>query len=326
MLKGRHDGRETMPLNALDKELLGNPLEFLKKNAVTPPDGFVDDLTSRDDVKVDDINRKYHSADNPKYQIGYGHLHRVNDKWTGGSQTLKAQKPESIYIDVKYKNQIDAAKADEYVQFYWLPWDQGGGVVKISLIVPPASSGKSEWDDPDLFFTAALSGCSIFVRGSRKHPTVYHAGIGGTAPGGPGEHWRKLYKAIIPEGEQVKEKFDKRHEVNTLDYVNKHNRPLKDVTDYKKYLQEQQKDEVQAKVIHSWGCVFGIRDDNRDWSFYYQQNVCVTYQKMRKTTFWKKLVKDNTPPRTINYPMQVKQFYPGSDHVHVSRFRKVPLT
>ncbi len=314
-----------MPLNAIDKEFLANKLEFLKKNAVTPPDGMVEKLTHRDDVTVDGNARKYNSAANPNYQIGYGHLQRVNNEWTGGSKILKLQKPESIYIDVKYKHEIDASKADEYVQFYWLPWDQRGGIVKISLIVPPPRPGQSGLADPDLFFTAALSGCSIFVRGSRKHPTVYHAGIGGTAPGGPGEHWRKLYKAIIPEEERTEKQFRKRHEVNTLDYVDKSGRPQKDVTDYNKFLKMNQK-EAKAKIVHSWGCVFGIRDDNKDWSFYYQQNVCVTYQKMRKTKWLKRWVPDNSPVRTINYPMLVKQFYPGTDHVQMVPFKEIPLT
>jgi hypothetical protein len=310
-----------MPLNDLDRELLRDKLEFLKKNAVTPPDGVVSKETNRNDVLVDGIARKYTSVANPDYQIGYGHLHRVNDDWA--DRTMKLIKPESVYIDVKYRNEIDVSQEDEYVKFYWLPWDQRGGVVKISLIVPPPRPGKRALPDPDLFFTAALSGCSIFVRGSRKHPTVYHAGITGAAPGDPGDHWRKLYKEIVPEEDR---KVENIHEVNTLNYVDKKNRPLKDVADYKKFLTKQQKNEVEAKIVHSWGCVFGIRDDNMDWSFYYQQNVCVTYQKMRRTSFWNRLVKDNTPPRTINYPMRVNQFYPGSDHVHVTPFKKVPLS
>jgi hypothetical protein len=314
---------KNMPLNDLDRELMRATLPFLQKYAITPPDGLVDDLANRDDVTVDGQARKYNSAANPNFQIGYGHLHRVNNDWVGGSQNLKLQKPESIYIDVKYRHEINDSEADEYVKFYWLPWDQRGGIVKISLIVPPPRPGQKAWPDPDLFFTAALSGCSIFVRGSRKHPTVYHAGIGGTSPGGPGEHWRKLYKAIIPDEEGTEEEFSKRSEVNTLDYVQKTGRPQKDVTDYGKFLKKKQK-EVKAKIVHSWGCVFGIRDENQNWSFYYQLNVCVTYQKMKKKFF--RRVPDNTPPRTINYPMLLKKFYPGENHVELEPFKKIILT
>jgi hypothetical protein len=312
-----------MPLNALDLELQANPLTTLQKYAITPPDGGVQDLTRRDDVTIDGKSRKYSSAANPNYQIGYGHLHRVDDSWATGSQTLKLHKPESVYLDVKYKNEINELEADEYLKFYWLPWDPRGGVVKISLIVPPPRTGRSPWPDPDLFFTAALSGCSIFVRGSRKHPTIYHAGIDGSAPGAPGDHWRALYKAIIPDDEATDENFAERHEVNTLNYVHKPNRPLKDVTDYNKFLQKQQK-EVQAKIVHSWGCVFGLRDANRDWTFYYQENIYVTYQKRKKGRFygWKD---DNSAPHSTNYPMTVRQFYPGTDHVEIANFRKIAI-
>src|SRR5687768_14128981 len=48
----------------------------------------------------------------------------------------------------------------------WLPW--------LSHSIVGLTLGAS----PDIFVTAAINGCSVFVTGAPNAPTVYHAGIG----------------------------------------------------------------------------------------------------------------------------------------------------
>ncbi len=52
------------------------------------------------------------------------------------------------------------------INVQWLPW------LTHSIIGTTLSAS------PDIFFTAAINGCSVFVTGEPNKPTVYHAGIG----------------------------------------------------------------------------------------------------------------------------------------------------
>jgi hypothetical protein len=55
-----------------------------------------------------------------------------------------------------------------YLHAYYLPWSPGWAV-KYNI---PANAR-----DKAFFLTAALSGCSVFVRGPATNPTVYHCGL-----------------------------------------------------------------------------------------------------------------------------------------------------
>ena len=59
---------------------------------------------------------------------------------------------------------------------YFLPWDDRGAVVRMTI--PNKRTSLSEKQHPKLFFTACLSGCSVFFSGDQENPTIYHAGTG----------------------------------------------------------------------------------------------------------------------------------------------------
>ena len=61
---------------------------------------------------------------------------------------------------------------------FFLPW-QANRVTKIKLSTPDDVGG-----DVRIFFTAALTGCSVFVEGDPKNPTVYHANAKADMPDG----------------------------------------------------------------------------------------------------------------------------------------------
>ena len=57
-----------------------------------------------------------------------------------------------------------------YRPIWFLPWADLN-IIRLTIPVKGTSN-----PDPDIFFTAAINGCSVFVQGSARHPTVYHAG------------------------------------------------------------------------------------------------------------------------------------------------------
>src|SRR5215212_1005845 len=71
-----------------------------------------------------------------------------------------------VQLQPGYEEGLEAA--------YWLPWEEDQ-IVRTALRPSLKASGPLEGVDPDYFFTAPLTGCSVFVEGPRDQPTVYHA-------------------------------------------------------------------------------------------------------------------------------------------------------
>lgn len=70
--------------------------------------------------------------------------------------------------------QATSAPTQGYVPAYFLPWADD---FAIRLTIPPIGqrTGKSR-SDPGIFFTAAISGCSVIFQGTPDNPTIYHCG------------------------------------------------------------------------------------------------------------------------------------------------------
>ncbi len=170
--------------------------------------------------------------------------------------------------------------------------------------------------DPDLFFTAAINGCSVFVTGDPKAPRVYH---GGTQmeyrdPMDAVHKWRGLFREIEPQSYYSGDfgEVNKTHYVRSgLSSKPKEMRLIttkdpttgKDVTRseflhdyktatssaYKKYLKQLytspsgQRNIVVQRIL-PFGCVFGTRAANGNWSFYLQENVKITYTLVKETS------------------------------------------
>lgn len=80
-------------------------------------------------------------------------------------------------VDVEFRD--TAARRERDFSAYFLPW-VADEVVKIKLSDPRAAAD----DDVKIFFTAAVDGCSVFVEGDPRNPTVYHANAMSHNPGG----------------------------------------------------------------------------------------------------------------------------------------------
>jgi hypothetical protein len=317
-----------MSLTKLERRLRDHPLDFLKEYSVSPCDGYYSHLANRGNVNVSGTDFEHRVTAKTANKIGYGKLTKLTrtpEKTNYNNRIMQQhlQKPGAVFLDVKLEHEL-TQNPSEYLPFYWLPWRSGsGGIIETSLIVPPARKGQKAPPDPSLFFTAALSGCSVFVRGSRQHPTVYHAGAAGKPPGKPGEAWRKLLGEVSPPKEYKDKHFS---EVNTTDYMHlpKKGRIHQDVIDYGEYLEKNQKEQITVEHINTWGCVFGIRKDD-NWTFYFQQNVGIDYWVMRRTKYLKRHVKAETTMRTVHRPMYVTKFYPGRCHVHINDFTRIGI-
>jgi hypothetical protein len=188
---------------------------------------------------------------------------------------------------------------------YYLPW-AGNQTFRITL--KPGAVGGA---DPDIFFTSALNGCSVFVEGTAQVPTVYHlndaASAGGEAPIGSDlptntAFWNPLKnnmearfqgatspKAVLhtPGGQAVQGA----KVVHALDYM--------DVTQHYYQglmlgsIQKLNKEELLAttqkpgelvsdvayrgNIYQPYGTVFGWKQHNA-WRFFFQKRGFIAYQ------------------------------------------------
>ncbi len=174
------------------------------------------------------------------------------------------------------------------IDIFFLPW-KSARVVSMDL---PAGQG------PDLFFTAAINGCSVFVEGAPQHPTVYHAGINPPWPSmantlpKPARMakakkdaalvWRELFWSMSPLVQRPS--LQGFGEVNKADYVfdgtivkPDNIKTTRKAQQVKILLQRQASwRDATLDSLSPWGCVFGVRKNN-NWTFFLQQNLTVVY-------------------------------------------------
>lgn len=139
---------------------------------------------------------------------------------------------------------------DSKAAAYWLPWTSAGGIIQ--LAIPPQGSPGQD-PDPDLFFTAAINGCSVFFEGPASNPTVFHAG-GTTGQGtmaAGAKFWRDLITRMRGGGHL--------EEVNKTDYVKQDgiSRGISSTTqaarDYEAWLENNKSDSLEIKDVGPWG-------------------------------------------------------------------------
>ena len=206
--------------------------------------------------------------------------------------------------------------------------------------------------NPAVFFTAALSGCSIFVYGDPKKPSVYHAGSQNSVEQqlGPknwqrlGETsesvWRHLFKGAYhtnvrqldnklsilvrdPHGHKDQHPLG---EVNKSHYVSERKQDgsfLKDkrggksttrAGQFEQWLQNEYQKTYTEIEVHPWGSVFGLRY-NSNWSFYLQRNATVAYKELTKKGPFLRRRLVAGPLRVNNVVLGVQKFYPGQGNV-----------
>jgi hypothetical protein len=184
------------------------------------------------------------------------------------------------YTDVtpEFEQRVDAATR---LPVWYLPWDPDH---LVRLTIPRYRDqntrdfgGGVEVDpyNPHLFFTAGLSGCSVFAYGDPRSPTVVHAGTKQGTPYGDESalFWRELL---------LVERFQRLHhqgvarEVNVDDYME--STPA--LKNFRAWLKRLNSDFIVERTI-PFGSVFGVRYGSL-WSFYLQENAVVKRFKLQK--------------------------------------------
>jgi hypothetical protein len=231
----------------------------------------------------------------------------------------------SLSFDVKFAEELTtAASRVGRAPIWWLPWNGEGSLVKLKIEPSVASpmlnlgAGVANEANPNLFFTAAINGCSIFAYGDLDGPTVYHAGLTGDVMANLGtsaerlgvetseEAWGALLNKVTFSGTQITPSGGARKqdtkanfsEVNRGDYVAERKgkgfymardfvsgdktKTTKRARDFQAWLEAHPPGaQLRAYSLSPWGCVFGIRTGNA-WEMWLQRNATVVHAAAKR--------------------------------------------
>lgn len=331
-----------MAKSDLDLALERDPLEFMKTHSVLPQDytghnpGIFNKPNSdtRGGAQVDETL----TVDARKRQIAYSKLALVTDPH---SRQVQANTYKLFF---ETGENVGAAASD-HIACWFLPW-ASNHLTRIQLPPKiPARAGKKAPLDPDLFFTAAISGCSVMVAGDPKTPIVTHGGTTAARSnladpnaflaGNSRLHWQKLFADDLAKRNIVAPI----HGVHKGDYINTAlSGTTPEAANYEKFLKDSNSTSMRVEQVMPQGCVFGVRDGQGSWSFYLQKTVTFTFTRLRKkrkglfgSKYVPAMVKSQVgvaqgqeapmieDTRTASVTIEVVQFYPGNGKASVSQ-------
>jgi len=144
--------------------------------------------------------------------------------------------------------------------------------------------------NPGLFFTAALSGCSVIVVGDPRNPSVYHGGSGNPVGGELQGHEKTEAFWLRKAGRHGEIANKPLGSIGKTDYISEligGARTDADRMDKQTTLSIQLKQNLVASgalaevSLLPWGYVFGLRKDDGTWVFYLVKCVSLSYYKWR---------------------------------------------
>ncbi|WP_295851030.1 hypothetical protein [uncultured Xylophilus sp.] len=266
--------------NADNELLLARPMDFFKRYAVSPPD----DAGSRTVpvpgrlatlVANQTLTKSLELWSDPNHTVLPPSVERIDYQQVIGGKvvwadvtTVERDKPGAKTF------KITMEEADGLVPIYYLPWCSGK---LMEMRLPDVGADMDNIaEHPRLFFTAALSGCSVFVDGHPARPRIVHAGINGALKTDAVAFWRDMLNGIsVKTGRPID---DHLREANKLEYMNT---PW--AMGFKQFLQADHRDTMEIREVKEWASVFGIRF-GRLWSFYLQRNAtATTYRLVKKS-------------------------------------------
>jgi hypothetical protein len=190
-------------------------------------------------------------------------------------------RPNCLTFNVSAKQE-----SPDWVPVWFLPWTNMGVV---SMQIENVGRNYYDPDDPQnpgIFFTAAINGCSVFARGNPKEPTVYHAGIDNKFSKDLDvmKFWRdRAAEMATLEGSSGKGFAT--GEVNKSHYINDPSLGMfktKDSIAFENWLTDENKNpSLTIQSVNASGCVFGIRY-GATWAFYLQESAQVQVLKFVK--------------------------------------------
>lgn len=312
--------------NEFNQLLRERPLDLFRRHAVSPPGMAPGQTTTSLHTIWRDAQNKVLTEGGVDDTIGNLRVTSGGIKYINLKQSTDPVKRGSLTFSYSDGPQDDA------VPVHFLPW-RSQHLYEMHL--PEVGADIDNIDaNPRIFFTAALSGCSVFVDGNPARPRIVHAGIDGALKTDTAKFWRKqLHTLAKQRGQLVEENLQEINRNNYTDTV--------DVIAYKRWLQARHSDRFSVKEVKEWASVFGIRF-GRLWSFYLQRNATITTMRfVKKSDVTKRFVNDSRTDfldrngvnlnRTVtkrrfrsdkkvyvatevhNRPMDIKPFYPQGD-------------
>ncbi|HZL26495.1 MAG TPA: hypothetical protein VFC39_08195 [Acidobacteriaceae bacterium] len=283
----------------LNTKFTDDPLGFMKKYSVSPPDAIAHDLgrlrTTMANTTGNDFDLTRMPTARKVAYLNFEKTPRGAVAAMGG-----AKGASSITVDGTYSVRANA------IQSYFLPWNAGSGIIKLGI---PALGTSPATDHVRYFFTASVNGCSIFIKGTPQAPQIYHAGgqTGhGNDPLAATNFWRDLmtrYTVAPIAGE-----------VNKIDYISDPTTTsgfTPHVDAFRTWVTGNAANDFTIERIDPWGCVMGLRDLAGNWGFYLQENATIVHCKFSKAHWYslKKSVKGTSYASAR--PMLFRKFFPG---------------
>lgn len=303
------------------KEFFSSPLKFMKKYAISPPSNVEGDQGA-DVVRLDtsgfvpNVNTLNSQPTSIRYarmksdrKVAYIEFYK--DKKMGGRSGTEQEGIDAIRFDSSYDD------SNGGTPIYFLPWDPSSAIVRLRIPQKGASA-----PDPDIFFTATINGCSVFIQGNPDSPTLYHAG-GNTGQSDHNEaakFWRHALRSHISNNAAARARGTLAKEINKTDYVKTPGSSGNSTTGRAQYYEDTLKAKLDkagkftVTMVNPWGCVMGIRTGN-NWTFYLQENATVVTNVVTKT---------GAVTQYFARPMHIRQIYPGGGAVADMKM-KIPV-
>src|SRR6185312_11910524 len=282
-----------------------DPVAFMRRYAVMPPDNIDSDIgdEAQDMATFAAVGKDYLYS-NMDEKVGWLNF-RKKPKHGALNLSFVHAAEGTVIVDGTYAPRAHKIKS------YWLPWSAGGAIIR--LAIPDANNIPAGQDDADYFFTATISGCSIFIKGTQRQPVIYHAG-GQTLQNDPNNaatFWRGLVNTYSGAGAVVAE-VNKTHYVSDPNAV-RANQTTVNAEAFDAWLRGNLNNEFQVQDVHPWGCVMGVRAANGDWTFYLQENATILFYSFKKKFFSGNRVQSAL--RGAGRPMIFREIFPnGAGH------------
>lgn len=306
-------------------------LNMMRRYAVDPasaPEGFEKHYTRKLDSTHGDFSGFQQTVLRIRQRIAWVKLHRKRehtlDAGTGGGGAAG-----SLQTDAS----LEDDGSGDAVPCYFLPWDNEGATVQMSI---PQNSSTDLKTHPCVFFTAALSGCSVIFKGTPQNPTIIHGGSGQKVlPYDANQFWKDFVEHLDSHPDplirhdrharSVKDQVTKSQYVTEKTITSPTGGQIKTTqraVDFQRMLSKHYGDTVEIMDVIPFGAVFGVRRGN-DWTFYLQENATIQYypreqiRKVKKNFFgfksgsyleWQRVM---GPVRLVSRPMAVTAVFPG---------------
>lgn len=311
--------------------LTTNPLKLMRKYSVCPPDNAGNTGTNVGNIvfggpapfaatqprmagssRGDDVRL---ARIDSGHKVAYLNLKKMA---RGGYVATGNEGGDRVYFETA------TVDPGGWVPAYYLPWDTAGAAIRLTI---PARNALNP--GPNIFFTAAINGCSIFFQGTAQNPTIYHCG-GDTGQGVNSQHgadfWREVMTEFIAQdaarGKNKGALFAQ--DVNKTRYVKTpgvgggtlavgQGTSTPAAMAYKQWLEDNSRNDLKVEQVNPWACVMGIRTGN-DWAFFLQQNATVVYHQLYKKHWYSKKAKTET--RYVARPLIFSQVFPVGRCLH----------